>query len=133
MIYSEETRKKLDDILKAFEGYINNQNYFDVVYSKKAGYLWIAVDDPRAQAPEQINEPEDLLYLLFNDIVNDVVAPRQSTSLTEGRSLTEQETTEIRSRVTTILETMEDSTEEYLDYLDSFIQDYQERCCERGE
>ena len=46
MIYSEETRKKLDDILKAFEGYIDGQNFFDVVYSKKAGYLWIAADDP---------------------------------------------------------------------------------------
>lgn len=133
MIYSEETRKKLDDILKAFEGYIDNQNYFDVVFSKKAGYLWIAVDDPRAQAPEQINEPGDLLDLLFNDIINDVVAPRQSTSLTEGRSLTEQETAEVHSRVSTILETIDDSADEYLDYLNSFIQDYQERCRESGE
>jgi len=61
MIYTEETRKQLDAILKAFEGYIDSQSYFDIVYSKKAGYLWVVVDDPRAQAPEQINEPEDLL------------------------------------------------------------------------
>ena len=127
MVYSEETKKELDSILNAFEGYIDGQNFFDVVYSKKAGYLWIAVDDPRAQAPEQISEPEDLLYLLFNDIVNDVVAPRQSTSLTESSGLTEQETAEVRSRVTAILETIPDNADEYLDYLDGFIQDYQER------
>ena len=127
MVYSEETKKELDSILNAFEGYIDGQNFFDVVYSKKAGYLWVAVDDPRAQAPEQITEPEDLLYLLFNDIVNDVVAPRQSTSLTESSGLTEQETAEVRSRVTAILETIPDNADEYLDYLDGFIQDYQER------
>ena len=133
MDYSEETRKKLEDILKAFEGFIDGQDYFDVVYSKKAGYLWIAVDDPRAQAPEQINEPEDLLDLLFNDIINDVVASRQTTSLTEGLSLTEQEASEVRRIVSAILDTVEDGANEYLDFLDSYIKDYQERCCERDE
>lgn len=133
MIYSEETRKKLDDILNAFEGYVDSQNYFDVVYSKKAGYLWIAVDDPGAQAPEQINEPEDLLDRLYNDIINDVVTPRQTTSLTEPSGLTEPEETEVRSRAVTILETIPEGADEYLDYLDSFIQDYQERHLESGE
>ena len=127
MVYSEETKKELDSILNAFEGYIDGQNFFDVVYSKKAGYLWVAVDDPGAQAPEQISEPEDLLYLLFNDIINDVVAPRQSTSLTEPSGLTEQEALDVRSRAATILEMIPDDTDEYLDYLDGFIQDYQER------
>ena len=133
MIYSEDVRKKLDAILKAFENYIDGQNYFDVVYSKKAGYLWIVADDPRAQAPEQIIEPEDLLDLLLNDITNDVVAPRQSTSLTEPSSLTEQEAAEIRRIATEILETVEDGADECLDYLDSFIQDYQERHLESAE
>lgn len=127
MVYSEEMKKELDSILNAFEGYIDGQNFFDVVYSKKAGYLWVAVDDPGAQAPEQISEPEDLLYLLFNDIINDVVAPRQSTSLTEPSGLTEQEALDVRSRAATILEMIPDDTDEYLDYLDGFIQDYQER------
>ena len=37
MIYTEDVRKKLDAILKAFECYIDGQNYFDIVYSKKIG------------------------------------------------------------------------------------------------
>ena len=133
MIYTEETRKQLDAILKAFERYIDGQNYFDIVYSKKAGYLWIIVDDPRAQAPEQIIEPEDLLALLFNDIINDVIAPRESTSLNETHSLTEQEEAEVRHRAAAILETIEDGADEFLDYLDEYVQDYQERCSEGGE
>lgn len=127
MIYTEETRRKIESILKAFKDYIDSQDYFDVVYSKKAGYLWIAVDDPRAQAPEQISEPEDLLDLLFNDIINDVVTPRESTSLSDGPSLTELEAAEVRRIAAAILKTVESGADEYLGYLDSYIQDYQER------
>ena len=48
MIYDESTKKELDAILKAFENYIDGQNYFDIVYSKKIGYVWIVVDEPGA-------------------------------------------------------------------------------------
>ena len=127
MIYPEEVRKKLDAILKAFENYIDGQNYFDIVYSKKIGYVWIVVDEPGAAGAEQLDTPEAMLDLLFNDVINDVVAPRQSTSLTESHTLTESEETECRRRIAAILRTMEDSADEYLDYLDSYLKDYQER------
>lgn len=133
MIYTEDVQKKLDAILNAFADYIDEQDYFDIVYSKKIGYVWIVADDPRSQAPEQIIEPEDLLALLFNDIINDVIAPRESTSLNETHSLTEQEEAEVRHRASAILETIEGGADEFLDYLDEYIQDYQERCSEGGE
>ena len=37
MIYKGEERKKLDAILRAFEEYIDQQSYFDIVCSKKIG------------------------------------------------------------------------------------------------
>jgi len=97
------------------------------------GYLWIVVDDLGSQASELISEPEDLLNNLFNDIINDVIAPRESTSLTEGHALTESEETECRRKIAAILETIEGGADEYLDYLDSYLKDYQERCHEDGE
>ena len=127
MIYPEEVRKKLDAILKAFENYIDGQNYFDIVYSKKIGYVWIVVDQPEAAGAEQLNTPQAMLDNLFNDIINDVVAPRESTSLTEAHTLTESEEAECRRRITAILEKIEDDADEYLDYLDSYLKDYQER------
>ena len=48
MIYTTEQKKELDAILKAFENYIDGQNYFDIVYSKKIGYVWIVADEPGA-------------------------------------------------------------------------------------
>ncbi len=133
MIYTGDIRKKLDAILKAFESYIDGQNYFDIVYSKKIGYVWIVVDEPGATGAEPLDTPEAMLDNLFNDIINDVVAPRESVSLTEAHTLTESEETEVRRKIAAILETIEDGADEYLDYLDSYLKDYQERCYEDGE
>ena len=133
MIYTEKVRKELDAILKAFENYIDGQNYFDIVYSKKIGYVWIVADEPGAAGAEQLDTPETLLDNLFNDIINDVVAPRESTSLMEERNLTEQEATEVRHIASTILNTIPEDADGYLDYLNSYIQDYQKRCRESME
>ena len=132
MIYTEKVRKELDAILKAFENYIDGQNYFDIVYSKKIGYVWIVVDEPGAAGAEQLDTPEAMLDNLFNDIINDVVAPRSTTHLNETRTMTESEEAECRRRITAILERMEDSGAEYLEYLDEYIQDYQERYAKDG-
>ncbi len=127
MVYAEDVRKKFDDILKAFEDYIDKQNYFDIVYSKKVGYVWIVVDSPDAAGVEVLDTPEAMLDNLFNDIINDVIAPRESTSLTEAHTLTQREEAECRQRITAILGTIKDHKNEYLDYLDSYLQDYRER------
>ena len=66
MIYTEEVRKELDAILKAFEDYIDGQDYFDIVYSKKIGYVWIVADEPGAAGAEQLDTPEAMLDNLFN-------------------------------------------------------------------
>ena len=127
MVYTEEVQKELDNILKAFKNYIDEQNYFDIVYSKKIGYVWIVVDDPGAAGAEQLDTPEALLDNLFNDIINDVVAPRSATHLDEAHTLTESEEAECRRKITAILEQIEGGADEYFDYLDEYIKDYQER------
>ena len=133
MIYTEDVRKELDAILKAFESYIDGQNYFDIVYSKIFGYVWIVVDEPGAAGAELLDTPEAMLDNLFNDIINDVVAPRESTSLTEAHALTESEEAECRRRIAAILRTIEGGADEYLDYLDGYLKDYQERYHENAE
>ena len=133
MIYDESTKKELDAILKAFENYIDGQSYFDIVYSKKIGYVWIVVDEPGSAGAEQLDTPEAMLDNLFNDIINDVVAPRSTTHLDEDHTLTESEEAECRRRITAILEQIEGGGAEYLEYLDEYIRDYQERYAGDGE
>ena len=133
MIYTDDVRKELDAILKAFEDYIDGQNYFDIVYSKKIGYVWIVVDEPGSAGAEQLDTPEAVLDNLFNDIINDVIAPRSTTHLDENHTLTESEEAECRRRITTILNQIEGGGAEYLEYLDEYIKDYQERYARDGE
>ena len=133
MIYTDDVRKELDAILKAFEDYIDGQNYFDIVYSKKIGYVWIVVDEPGSAGAEQLDTPEAMLDNLFNDIINDVIAPRSTTHLDEDHTLTESEEAECRRRITAILNQIEGDKAEYLEYLDEYIQDYQERYAGDGE
>ena len=134
MVYTEETRKKLESILKAFEKYIDSQDYFDILYSKKVGYLWIVVDPPGGAGAEQLDTPERMLDVLFNEVINDVINSSENRShIPEVRTLTGWEETESRRRITAILEQIEGGGAEYLEYLDEFIRDYQERYTRDGE
>lgn len=39
MIYSQEEKAKMDALLEAFQSYVDHHDHYDVLYSKKAGYL----------------------------------------------------------------------------------------------
>ena len=76
MIYTDEVRKKLDAILKAFGEYIDGQSYFDIVYSKKIGYVWILAECPGdagavlLDTPEKMLDPPFVFYSLLADTSN---------------------------------------------------------------
>ena len=130
MIYTEDVKKKLDNSLKAFENYIDGQDYFDIVYSRKIGYTWIVVDPPGGAGPEQLDTPEKMLDILFREVIHDVInSPENKTHIPDVRTLTEWEEAESRRQLTAILETIEDGRAEYLNYLDAYIKDRQERRC----
>jgi len=131
MIYAEKVKKELDTILEAFADYIENQNYFDIVYSKKIGYVWIVIDPPGSAGVEWLNTPEAMLDVLFNDVINGVISSsEENVCASDTRTLTEHIEAESRQRIAAILERISDGGSEYLDYLDRYIQAYQERYCD---
>ncbi len=123
-----ETKQKLDAILKAFGDYIREQDFFDIVYSEKVGYICILARNLADECPEWMDTPERLLGSLFNDIINDAIfSPDNSKQEHEHLTLTEYEETESRRRITAILKTMEgEDAAHYLDFLDTYIKAYQE-------
>ena len=128
-MYTKEVKEKLDTILKAFEGYIDGQDYFDIVYSKKIGYVMILAQNPGEAGAEALDTPEKMLDILFNEIINDVIAsPENTTHIPDSNTLTEYEKTESRRRIAAILETMEDGGDDYLKFLDSYLKDYPASC-----
>lgn len=134
MVYTSEMKQKLDSILKAFEKYIDGQGYFDILYSKKVGYLWIVVDPPGGAGAEQLDTPERMLDVLFNEVINDVInSSENKTHIPDARTLTPWEEAESRRQLTSILEQVEGGGADYLKYLDKYLQNYQNRYAGDGE
>ena len=126
MVYTESTKRKLDEILKAFGNYIREQDYFDIVSSEKIGYVIILAKHPGDAGAEQLDTPEKMLDVLFNEIILDV------TNASEGKGCDADssaplahEEAESRRRITAILETIIDGKEDYLRYLDDYLKEYQ--------
>ena len=102
-------KDKLDAILKAFDDYIREHDFFDIVYSEKIGYVKLQVPHPDNEVPAVMDTPETLLDALFNEIINDVVfSPDNPQQEHNNPTLTEYEKAESRRRITAILKTIED-------------------------
>ncbi len=125
-------KNELETILKAFEEHIEGQNYFDIVYSKKAGYLWIVIDRPGDAGAKVLDTPEAMLDVLFNDIISDVInLPGNRDPQSDSPRLSAFEEAESRRRITAYLEKIEGDSTDYLNYLDSFMEEYQK--CYNGD
>lgn len=127
MRYSIGEKRRLDNILKIFEDYIRGQDYFDIAYSEKIGYIWVMVRDPTDFALDTLDTPEELLGALYNNIIHDVVfSPDNPKQNHDHLILTEYEKTEIRRRITEIMDTVDGTNKGcYLDFLDIHIEAYQ--------
>ena len=125
MIYTENIQRKFDKIFKAFEGYIQEQNYFDIVYSNKIGYLRILVNSPEEGAIV-LKNPEQMMEYLCGDIISDVIySPDNPRPSHNDLILTDYEEMESRRRLTLIFDTMEGDKDYYLDFMEHYIKEYQ--------
>ena len=126
MIYTDEVRKKLDAILKAFGEYIDGQSYFDIVYSKKIGYVWILADYPGDAGAVVLDTPAKMLDRLFNEVINDVVnADENKTHILNALTLSEWEECEVRRRIAILLEPLAEDKDCYLQFMDRYLKAYQ--------
>ena len=71
MYYPQEEKAKMDLLLEAFRSYIDGLDGYDVVYSQKAGYLRLIVDDTNDHIYFPIEGFEDMLRMLVDDHLHD--------------------------------------------------------------
>ena len=69
MIYTTTEKRKLDNILKAFSGFIREQNYFDIVYSEKMGYVKLLVK-LRSEPPSIIATAEEMMEDFCYEVIS---------------------------------------------------------------
>ena len=96
------------------------------MYSEKIGYVMILAKHPGDAGAEQLDTPEKMLDVLFNEIILDVINASEGKGCDADSSAPlAHEEAESRRRITAILETIIDGKEDYLRYLDDYLKEYQ--------
>ena len=118
MVYTEAEKNKIDNILKAFSGFIKEQDYFDIVYSEKMGYIKLLVE-MESEPASALATAGEMLDTLCDEFIAETVFSPQNPS----HRLTEEAKTESRSRLMAIIAQIEEDREYYLDYVTRYIQE----------
>ena len=76
MLYTEEQKKELEEMVTAFGDYLRNSEYLELIWSDKIGYIllkiWVS-SRSIPLAPVIIEDGEMLCEELFCEIANDVL------------------------------------------------------------
>ena len=71
MIYTAEETRRCQTILAAFEDYIAGNEYFDILYSPKCGYIHVLIEKDEV-ATTLVQNSDDLFEWLITEVSNDV-------------------------------------------------------------
>ena len=76
-LYTAETRSQIERVLSVFRDYIVTTNYFDILYSKKVGYVYFDINPKRMKVAENncfvIENGEQLARRLAYDMAIDIM------------------------------------------------------------
>ena len=71
MTYSQEEKAKMDVLLQAFQSYIDQNPHYDVLYSKKAGYLRVITGENCDTIYFPITGFVDMMRMFTDDFLSD--------------------------------------------------------------
>lgn len=69
MEYTQEEKLRIDRLVEAFQDFIREQNYFDIVYSEKLGYLRVIIQENEDDAVMRLDGFDTLLKSLIDDML----------------------------------------------------------------
>ena len=125
--YTEAEKRRIDNILKAFAGFIKEQDYFDIVYSEKVGYVQLFTGREQTEPVTILKTAEEVMDTLFYEVTNEVVYdPNNQRPDRDALELSEYEEAESRRRLAEIVGAMEEDRECWTAYMDAYWKDYQE-------
>ena len=70
MVYTPEEKKRMDALVKVFEGFIADSNEIDVVYSGKKGYVRLIVEESADSVYFPIKDFDDMLNMFMFEIID---------------------------------------------------------------
>ena len=75
MLYTEKEKNEIERVRKVFENHIQQMTAYDLIWSDKVGYVWLAIslDPVYVDTGNRIESAADLCWECLNDIAMDVM------------------------------------------------------------
>ena len=71
MVYTPQEKQRMDHLLQVFQDYVDSYEFYDIVYSPKAGFLRICVGEGADEIYFPITSFENMLAMFINDFLSD--------------------------------------------------------------
>ena len=71
MVYTQEEKANMDLLVSAFQSYLDTKENYDLLYSKKAGYLWIHFHSGKDDLCFQVRSYNELLRSIIGEYLLD--------------------------------------------------------------
>lgn len=71
MIYTPEEKARMDYLLQVFQPYIDTKEFYDILYSEKAGFLRVCVGESADHIYFSVNSYNDMLHMFVTDFLQD--------------------------------------------------------------
>ena len=71
MRYSQEEKRRMDQLISAFETCIAESEEFDIAYSERSGYVWLVIAECGENVFFPIFDYDDLLRSLISGVADD--------------------------------------------------------------
>jgi hypothetical protein len=75
MLYTEKEKNEIERVRKVFENHIQQMTAYDLIWSDKVGYVWLAIslDPVYVDTGNRIESAADLCWECLNDVAMDVM------------------------------------------------------------
>lgn len=125
--YTEAEKRRIDNILKAFADFIREQDYFDILYSEKLGYVQLYTKQNETEPVTVLKTAKEVADTLFYEVTSEVVYDPNNQRLEHDTlKLSAYEEAESRRRLMEIIGAMEEDRDHWTAYIDTYLRDYQE-------
>ena len=125
--YTEAEKRRIDNILKAFADFIREQDYFDILYSEKLGYVQLYTKQNETEPATVLKTAKEVADTLFYEVTSEVVYDPNNQRLEHDTlKLSAYEEAESRRRLMEIVGAMEEDRDHWTAYIDTYLRDYQE-------
>lgn len=106
MVDTLKEKQRMDELVEAFRGYIREQNYFDIVYSEKIGYLRIVLAENADETVIRLGSFDEILETLIDDMLMEEAEKLPKTAIEPDYQSIDLE--KVRGRLLEIFENLQE-------------------------